>query len=745
MSAKPPASLDKACSAIFGQDNAAVLYSYSHDTFLSLPLKEGGNWQTIDDAGRVKVNGGVCVGTEDSFWVIGGNAPDRPDYPGLQKYDYNSKKWSIITVDKTPFKNWTGHGAAYVRDGTKSIVLYGGGVDGKASTSTWIFSTQGHTARAFGTENKAIPPAKYPVIGSWGPADVAMIATNGAVYAINPTTAEQSPTNAWRDLGIKMAAPVIAESPMRAAIVAGDDNSRSLLQFDLSQSPNKFSRVVLQDATGKPVRLATEVPVPSATKAPTKRGLTLATWPTYDGVAPDAARSNPAMAQSLDGSMIVFSGGNSEKPIAMFNAADGGWVNTTSFFSDGRQKILDTTSTASLPLSTSTSLSSTTFSTAVSSTTAPSIPTGNATSEQPEISGLSSNAILGITLGTIAGFLVLLGLLLLLLRRYKQRRLRVADDTINPEEKDTVAFAKHMQPSASPAHYRGHNPQLSAESYSSVAIMMGRMGPSKPGNSKKRDSFRSSISSLHKQFKSTISKPIPQATTNPMFDGADDKGVAFAPSVVEPKPRNLVRNGPVGSSDGTRRSSGWNKYWSGGSALQILGYGNKRTTATSEQSSRYSEALSNTNSQVPTQRATQDSATVPPLSFDERPGMNRVVSGSPIVSQFHGKVPFAEGMSGTIERPISPVSTASGYSSGIPESVNEVWNPTDSAKPWGANRAPSSSYTHSGQFGTALAPANGDASAVNSNATKVTKQVPLAMAGASSDMSWLNLGDQSRT
>lgn len=742
MSNKPPASLDKSCSAIFGQGDAAVLYSYSHDAFLSLSLKEGGSWQKLDDDGRVKVNGGVCVGTEDSLWVIGGNAPDKPDYPGLQKYDYNSKKWSIITVDKTPFKNWTGHGAAYIRDGTKSIVLYGGGVDGKASTATWIFSTQGHTARAFGTENKALPPAVYPIIAPWGSADVAIIASNGAVYAINPTTAEKSPTNAWRDLGIKMAVPVLAESPARFAVVAGDDNSRSLLQFDMSKSPNTFSRVVLQDASGKPVPLATAVPITSSGNSHSKRGLTLANWPTYDGAAPDTKRSNPSMAQTLNGDMIVFTGGNSEEPIAMFNAADGGWVNTTSHFSDGRQKILEATSTTSLPLSTSTSLSSTTFSTAISSTTAPSVPTEISAGDKTEASGLSSNAILGITLGTIAGFLAVLGLLLLLLRRYKQRRLRVVDDSLNPEEKDTVAFAKHMQPSASPAHYRGHNPQLSTESYSSVAIMMGRMGPNKSSTSKKPDSFRNSINSIHKQFKSTISKPIPQNTPGLTFDGVDDKGVAFDPSVAEVKPRNLARNGPMGSSDGTRRSSGWNKYWSGGSALQILGYGNKRTTATSTQSSHYSEALSNTNSQAPAQRATQDSATVPPLNFDERPGMNRVVSGSPVVSQFHGKVPFAEGMSGTIERPISPVSTASGYSSGVPESVNEVWDPTDSSKPWGANRAPSSSYAPSVQFGTALAPSNGGAA--GSNATETTKQPPLAMAGNSSDMSWLNLGDQSR-
>jgi len=318
-------------------------------------------------------------------------------------------------------------------------------------------------------------------------------------------------------------------------------------------------------------------------------------------------------------------------------------------------------------------------------------------------------------------------LILFLLKRRKNRVNANQGNVLNPDEKDTVAFAKSTQPTASPSHYRGHNPQLSQESYSSVAILMGRMGPQKSGIARKpsRDSVRSSVSSLHKQFKSTISKPIPQPNNNPMLQGQDDKGVAFAPSVAEPR----QRNGPMEAQDGTRRSSGWNRYWSGGSALQILGYGsNKRATATSDQSSHYSESANNANP-----RATQDSATVPPLNFEGRPEVNSVNTGSPIVSQYNSKVP-TEGIAGTIERPVSPLSSTSGYSSGVPESINEMWENRNNEKPWGADRAPSSIYQHSKADSTsAPAPASG-----------VSQQPQLAMAAKSSDMSWLNLGEQSR-
>jgi hypothetical protein len=98
-----------------------------------------------------------------------------------------------------------------------------------------------------------------------------------------------------------------------------------------------------------------------------------------------------------------------------------------------------------------------------------------------------------------------------------------------------------------------------------------------------------------------------------------------------------------------------------------------------------------------------------------------------------------EGMSGQIEtqRPISAYTdiSASAYSSGIPESVHEAWDPTAANKPWGADRSINGSYT--GLYATPLAPA--------SQGVKASTQAPARPqrpdeAPVRDDMSWLNLG-----
>jgi hypothetical protein len=297
-----------------------------------------------------------------------------------------------------------------------------------------------------------------------------------------------------------------------------------------------------------------------------------------------------------------------------------------------------------------------------------------------------------------------------------------------PDEKDHQAYAGVPKPPSPtpPGHFRGHQPAGSHDSFSSMAILMGRVNQPK-GN----DTGRSSILSHHRQFKSTISKPIPQEDTRPILQEDSPREATFDPTVVSPPAR--PRNGPPPDpEDGTRRSSGWNRYWSGGTSLQLLGFGApKRNTTVSEQSSHYSQ----TSHQNPS-RVTQDSATVPPLNFEGRTAMNRVNSGSPIVKGQAPKLPFGEGVAGKIERPASRAS--SGYSSGIPESVNEAWDPTDGTKSWGTNRAPSSVYTTGTGFNF------GTQSAQPPLPSGVSTQPQLAMAAQSSDMSWLNLGDQSR-
>ncbi len=242
--------------------------------------------------------------------------------------------------------------------------------------------------------------------------------------------------------------------------------------------------------------------------------------------------------------------------------------------------------------------------------------------------------------------------------------------------------------------------------------------------------------------------------------------MSFGPNVAEPRPRAAK----VERQGSTRRSSGWNRYWSGGSALNILGFGgnrqheSKRQTVESDRSSHYS---------ADQHRITQDSATVPPLLQapptmppDPKPKFQRVNSGSPTMANYNPRV--KDEMRARIERPASHASELSGYSSGVPASVHDAWDPTRPSRPWGADRAPTNAYLSS-LFTTGLnlppgfgAPATTTTSTgeqhqhqhqqqeqeqeqeLSRPPTGVSSQPQLALAATSSDMSWLNLGDFAR-
>ncbi|KAM3546609.1 hypothetical protein ARSEF1564_000442 [Beauveria bassiana] len=724
--------LDNACTVIV--DN--TFYSYSEKGFLSLTLEDSAKWKTLN--GSVKVTGPSCAGKKlsdkgaASLLVVGGYSNDK-GYPGLQEYTFSTGKWETLTPLTLDLQNRRGHSVVY-NDASDTIVVFSGTRSDDPGAAPGA-SQETHKIKISGAQplrvTSANPPgsgragAVKPMLFPWAGADVALVsgpADDGTVWLMN---SDLGNNDGWRSVGsIKDSWPSDSAAVRGALVASTSDSSLSLLKFDLSRSPNAVTRIPLAKAPNEAMHGAG-----AATKRSVDFGL--GSWPEYNSThAPDMTRNGYSVAQGANG-MIVMSGGNAEEPVAIFNAQKNSWVNATELLGDGSQKILASTTSTTSTTSTSTSTTvSSTFTTSISSTTSTTTATSTETSPatKPEKHGPSSNAILGITLGTIAAFLAILLVVLLCLKRRKRRMNPNQGGILNPDEKETMAFARSAQPPTTQVNYRSHNPTLSAESYSSVAILMGRMGPQKQpvANGKmSRSSSRSSISSLRKHFKSTISKPIPQPSNNPMLQTPDDRGVAFDPAVAEPRPRN----GELASArDGTRRSSGWNKYWSGGSALQILGYGNKRATVASERSSRYSEA----NSARHNARATQDSATVPPLNFESRPEVNSVNTGSPVVSQYVSKIP-TEGMAGTIERPVSPLSMASGYSSGVPESINEMSRNSVENKPWGHDRAPSSIYQHRREDSSTVPQGSG-----------VSQQPQLAMAATSTDMSWLNLGDQNR-
>ncbi|KAF9879104.1 pre-mRNA splicing factor clf1 [Colletotrichum karsti] len=751
---EPPVALDNICSVIHNN----VLYTYSANAFQSLALEEGAEWKTLTQG--EKVTGGVCVGSNPTdasqagLYIVGGKGTSA-DYRGLQKYTYATGKWESIQPQDAVTQERLLHGATYL-PGTDQIVIYGGSQDGYSGPSTQTFvvgaSAPYHT-RAY---SSTAPPVVNPIVLTWSDTQAVMVGgstANQKVMLFNPDTI-------WTDSGASLAQPILKDtSAIRAMMMQGDDGSKSLYTFDLSTSPNDVQRMVLLDASGQPVANS------AAVSKKTTRGeaeivkrasLTLADWPSYNStLAPTGTRANYALASDSSG-LVVFAGGNKDDVLCMFNARENSWQDANQKLSE--QSVLITSETTSSTSASSTTTSSTSsrsssssLSSASSAITAPASASASASSSAssetaaPAVGApVSANAILGIVLGTITGIMILLGLILFIMRRRRAKNQPNPEQGQRgfPDEKAAMGYGNDFGPAPG---FRGHQQSDSAGSFSSMAILMGKANGTKSSanNVPRGPSSDYKRGSSNSFFKSTISKPMPQVNEVPSLapPSRDEKGVSFAADTVEPRPTTRGNPGRPGE---TRRSSGWNRYWSGGSALNILGFGNSKRTTVDSETSHYSNKNRITQDSAtvpPLHLITQDLSTVPPIRHDGRPELNRVVSGSPTVSDYSNQIPFRDGVSAKIESPRRPTSDASsGYSSGIPESVRDTWDPIGgSKKPWGADRAPSSVYAES-LYPTSLAPSI-PSRPQQGHPSGVSQQPPLAMASTSSDMSWLNLGE----
>ncbi|KAL1880513.1 hypothetical protein VTK73DRAFT_5713 [Phialemonium thermophilum] len=774
---RPPVSLHGACSVIFNN----TLYTYSADAFQSLSLTPGAKWKKLPQG--EPVTGGVCVGstpgdpTVAGFYVVGGKGT-TPDYQGLQKFTYSQGKWETISPLSPVTQDRVGHNAIYLNS-SDEILVYAGEQDGTQTPSGDTFTIGASPPYDVASHPSTAPPAVNPILLPWSNSEAVYV--GGSVT--NTRVMVFSSDKEWYDSNASLSQPLRKDtSVMKAALVQGDDGSKNLYVFDTSQSPNIVNRIVLVNEYGAPV--ANSPPLLRRQGDSAKEGeksaastLTESNWPQYNSTfAPTVTRSNYALAQDSNG-LVVLAGGSTQDILCMFNGRENSWRNASALFT--KQKVIALSSSTTSPTSTRHPATSTAVPTMSATTTAAS---ATETSEAPAVApaaasgprSFSTNAVLGITLGSIFGFAAVLILIYLLLRWRKGKHdhheaghVRRSSGA-SSSEKESIAFANDSLPrgrgTPGGGVFRGHQAQGSQASFSSMAILMGRVNQqsdrhtgsfSREQTHQKKRSSASSV--FNKAFKSTISKPILQVAgttaARPSLDHqqppvCEDKGVSFAPDTAEPRPRP-ANPGKVDRQGSTRRSSGWNRYWSGGSTLNILGFGHgngntsggggngvpadaKRMTAETDRSSNYSDR-----SQY---RITQDSATVPPLNvYEPRASFSRVNSGSPTIAHYDSKL--KESLSGQIERPVSAVSELSAYSSGIPASVHEVWDPTTAGKPWGSDRAPNSSF--SGVVMTPLAPPAGSTSQQTNQApTGVSRQPQLAVAATSSDMSWLNLGDQ---
>jgi hypothetical protein len=759
--------LNNACSVVFNN----TLYTYSADAFQSLRLEPGAEWEELVQG--VKVKGGVCVGSTtgtastSAFFVVGG-VGGSDEYDGLQKYTYATGRWESIKLESRVTHQREGHGAVYINS-TDEILVCAGSRDGSRNPSqeTYLIGASapyGTLSDPTGTKQALFNPIMLP----WSAGEAVVLGGSTSNQQVMLYNAYEK---RWIESGASLATPLPKDtSAMQAVLMTGDDGSKNLITFDMTVSPNEVRRTVLSEGPGKPVPNSAPVrrQIRGRTEHSKKRQaaepLTVHNWPAYNStLAPKTTRSNYALAQGPDG-MVVIAGGNDKEVLAMFNARENTWEDAEDNL--GQIRLLSVSSSTS-----SSATASSTTSSLASSTTAPTTVTSPAAATETAVPGASDSdgtplhTILGAVLGGVFGLAILLILVYMCIKKRNRRQAHMEAgharraSGASSSEKDGIGFAKESLAlgQGPPGVFRGHQQQDSHSSVSSMAILMGRGGqhktaPSGLGRKSSNDSGRNSHDPTFKDFKSTIGKPMPQSAPPPAAVRSqphawDEKGMEAAASNVEPKRRTLTAGADKQGT--TRRSSGWNRYWSGGSALNLLGFGNggggnsnnnaaannsRRTTLASDRSSNYSNP----------HRMTQDSATVPPLfpgASELRMSFSRVNAHSPTIAVYNDKL--TEGLSGHIEtqRPISSVSdmSASAYSSGIPESVHESWDPTAANKPWGADRSLNDSST--GIYTTPLAPASQGLKPPTQGSSRPAP--PKQQPPVRDDMSWLNLGNSS--
>jgi len=766
---EPEVPLTDICAVVFNN----TLYTYSADAFQSLELTRDAEWTTLPQGERV--TGGVCVGATtgvdatSAFFVVGGTSSSA-EYQGIQKFTYATGQWESLIPQQHVTQQRMGHRAVYLNS-TDSILVYGGSQEGTSEASSQSFTlgaSAPHRVTALRTD---WPPAANPILLPWSAGEAVLVGGTASDNRVMLFSPDAHPEHPWQDSGATLSTPIAKDTTaVKAALMTGDDGSKHLFTFDMTKSPNSVQRVVLFNGPGIPVQNAEPVAKRTSGQEPAasherREALTTGNWPTYNSTrAPKNARGDYALAQG-PGGLVVIAGGSADDTVVMFDAKQNRWEDTEQVLG-GQVRILGTKSSTAVSSTTATRSTSTTapVSTSLSTSASESSTTAVAATATPSSTEMAApvagraptsiNTILAVVLSSFFGLAIALIVAYLCVKKRRKRLAHLEagharrSSGASFNEKSGVGYASDSLPRElnGPGVFRGHQAQGSHSSFSSVAILMGRINQQKPGLSSPTRTMtkgrKGSDDSTLTAFKSTISKPIPQdvrelatAPARPLRPSVqaqfeEDKGGGLAPTNGELRPRNGPIGAAISDDDSTRRSSGWNGYWSGGPALNLLGFGggaNRRATAETDRSSHYSDENRMT-------QMTQDSATVPPLHvYEPRASFSRVAAHSPTIAHYHPDV--KESMSGQIEtqRPVSAVSSMSGYSSGIPTSVHEAWDPTEASRPWGAGRGPNNSYG-SGIYSTPLAPAT-------HNWKPPTQALPRQKPAVRDDMSWLNLGD----
>lgn len=607
---KPPVALKGHCSVVYNN----TLYTFQPDAFQSLNLEAGGKWSRLPMG--LPTNGSVCLqGSpkgQDSMFVVGGiTTSSMPNYDGLQRYVFKTRKWETIKLSDTVAKDRQGHGSAYLNS-SSSIIIYAGYQDRPPVPSSQLFSISMIPPYNISSYTSTVPPLLNPLLMPWNASHALMVGgdqMNKDIYMFGP-----GPREGWRRMDRQLSEGLKDSSKVQTAIMNGSHGSKVLQIFDMSVSPNSISLQELPDLSTSAIE--------TQKSRKRKRQKTSDRPPYNSTLASQTQRNGFSLAQDATG-LIVFSGGepaSSDEVLYLFNQTGNQWIDTTQFFA------ADITS--STPHSTPTSVPPAIGSTPPSTTPAASQRnSGNGSKNH-------SLTILGATLGAVFGLAAILIMILLLLRCLRRRRetthKRKTSDYPS-DNKNEMDFAdrgvNYMQEAGGAFTGRGsHHHTGSGNSTNSMAIMSGTIrassSQSKRGFLHRPGDSNGSSKSLFSRAKSPLA-PSPPPISGPILNSPRDNNMQ-----ASPEPRTEPRT-----------DTGWSRYFTNNSSTNLANAGNTRRDSASRPTTYASGSQSDYTSSRIASSHPRESAEVQPLSIRtnaHHPPNARIVSptsGIPLALQ----------------------------------------------------------------------------------------------------------------
>lgn len=554
----PPVALKDHCSVVYRH----TLYTFQPDAFQSLDLRPGGRWSQLPSG--VSTNGSVCVQAsphgEDSLFVVGGVSNSSfPNFSGLQRYIFKSRRWQTITPVDPVTKDRLGHSSVYL-NASSTILIYAGSQDGTSVPSSQTFSISALPPfSVIAHSSSVVPPLVTPLLIPWNSSHALMLGgdpQNKDLFTFGPGLGE-----GWQRLEQQLKVGIKDSSRMQATTFVDDDGSKTLEIFDMSVSPNNITRVELPKAAERftPGTTTGASKSSSSRATPTqrlsrKRKRETPGRPAYnDTLAPEVPRNGFSLAQD-PGGLIVVSGGepkNSDEVVCIFNQTENAWIEPTKFFA---------TVVADDPLPTGTASTSTAGS---NQTAAPVVPTSTTSSatNNPKSHSLT---ILGATLGAVFGLAALVIILLLLLRCLRRRDRTHKRKTSGylsdgkQEIDDTNQGVEYMQEGGGAPNNANHKHMDSGHSTTSMAIMSGRAGAA---SSQSKRGFLHQPGGSNGSAKSFFSRGrSPLAPSPPLISGPIPVEEPLADVGVQttPEPRTEPRT-----------DTGWSRYFANNSSTNL--------------------------------------------------------------------------------------------------------------------------------------------------------------------------------